>query len=529
MLNLLSSSVARRACVVAQLGLVRRHVALRPSCTPILFPVSSSISRYCSTTPLASSSLPSPLPPDSLHKKHNKIVEKIKEEFHRVVNGSKLLGQNTKTAAYLLKGMANGHTLSRRERVLMITTIADLIRMVPFVVILVVPFAEFALPVLLKLFPNMLPSTFTSASQKEVSRTRKLQAKLKVIEVLQAASENLVLRGKLDSKDVRESLVAFMTKISRGEEIRVDDVLKISQIFHNEFSLEALDKAQLASLVKFFGLPPLGNSFILQESLKFKWDLVKKDDAHILKDGIDSLSTAELEEVAVARGFSHSNPYQDQKQYVQEWITLSQAGVPPYLLLLSRAHYFAKNINRVTDISPPVIAPYLPLLPGQVPQILAAEAKAADNTARIDVSDLPEKEIVPIEFKNLSHELSYNPVVSKLWDKITRFTSDIKKETFSGRDAEVIHLGDASADSLSTVITAELRRYLEAMFIALDKDGDRKLSVDEVEHGLNASDIPIRRDEAVALVKMHDADGDQHLSFDEFVDCLLYLRKNSGN
>ena len=39
-------------------------------------------------------------------------------------------------------------------------------RLVPFIIILVVPFLEFALPVLLKLFPNMLPSTFTDSMKK---------------------------------------------------------------------------------------------------------------------------------------------------------------------------------------------------------------------------------------------------------------------------------------------------------------------------------------------------------------------------
>jgi LETM1 and EF-hand domain-containing protein 1, mitochondrial len=35
-----------------------------------------------------------------------------------------------------------------------------LLRVVPFAVFIVVPFMEFLLPVALKLFPNMLPSTF---------------------------------------------------------------------------------------------------------------------------------------------------------------------------------------------------------------------------------------------------------------------------------------------------------------------------------------------------------------------------------
>jgi len=420
-------------------------------------------------------------------------------------------------------------------------TLSDLIRMVPFIVIVLVPFAEFALPVLLKLFPNMLPSTFTSASQKETSRARKLQAKLKVIEVLQAASNNIALRGKLDSKGVQESLVSFMTRISRNEEVKPDEVLKISKLFHSEFSLESLERQQLVSLVKFFGLPSIGTTFILQETLKFKWNLIRKDDAHISQDGIDNLTPTELEEAAVSRGYSHTNTHQDQKQYLQEWVQLSQENVPPYLLLLSRANYFVKKTQQTADtITPPIIAPYIPPLadakavpttvtPPTPAMFTIASPKLENISERPVVEapiDIPEKEIVSIEFKNLSHELSHDPVAAKLWDKVARFTSDLKKETFGGREEEVIHLGDASGKSLSTVITTELRQYLQALFIALDKDGDRKLSVEEVEHGLNASDIPVQHAEVLALMGKFDAHGDNHLQFDEFVDCLLYLRKS---
>ena len=39
-------------------------------------------------------------------------------------------------------------------------TTQDLLRLVPFSVFIIVPFMELLLPVALKLFPNMLPSTF---------------------------------------------------------------------------------------------------------------------------------------------------------------------------------------------------------------------------------------------------------------------------------------------------------------------------------------------------------------------------------
>jgi LETM1 and EF-hand domain-containing protein 1 len=47
-------------------------------------------------------------------------------------------------------------------------TVSDLLRLVPFLVIILVPFLELLLPVLLTLFPNMLPSTFTSKFQEVI-------------------------------------------------------------------------------------------------------------------------------------------------------------------------------------------------------------------------------------------------------------------------------------------------------------------------------------------------------------------------
>lgn len=40
-------------------------------------------------------------------------------------------------------------------------TLADCVRMVPFMAFILIPMAEFALPFYLKLFPNALPSTFS--------------------------------------------------------------------------------------------------------------------------------------------------------------------------------------------------------------------------------------------------------------------------------------------------------------------------------------------------------------------------------
>lgn len=52
-------------------------------------------------------------------------------------------------------------------------TCADLFRLVPFMVFIIVPFMEFLLPVFLKLFPEMLPSTFETESKKARTHTHR--------------------------------------------------------------------------------------------------------------------------------------------------------------------------------------------------------------------------------------------------------------------------------------------------------------------------------------------------------------------
>jgi len=64
--------------------------------------------------------------------------------------GSKLLAADIRIATRLLFAMLNGRTLSWREQRQLRRTVADIFRLVPFIIIVLIPFMEFALPVLLK-------------------------------------------------------------------------------------------------------------------------------------------------------------------------------------------------------------------------------------------------------------------------------------------------------------------------------------------------------------------------------------------
>ena len=84
----------------------------------------------------------------------------IKDTIHHYWVGSKLLWTEIKLTSQILGRVARGSSMTRRERMQLIRTTTDLFRLVPFAIFVIVPFMEFLLPFALKLFPNMLPSTF---------------------------------------------------------------------------------------------------------------------------------------------------------------------------------------------------------------------------------------------------------------------------------------------------------------------------------------------------------------------------------
>lgn len=104
-----------------------------------------------------------------LSKQNQTIRQRIIHELKHYYQGFKLFHHETKTTFRLLRQKFNGQQLTRKERIQVNRTLNDLFRLVPFSVFIIVPFLEFTLPIFLKLFPNMLPSTF-----KQIEREVKL-------------------------------------------------------------------------------------------------------------------------------------------------------------------------------------------------------------------------------------------------------------------------------------------------------------------------------------------------------------------
>ncbi|KAJ2437932.1 LETM1 domain-containing protein ylh47, partial [Coemansia sp. RSA 2337] len=100
------------------------------------------------------------------------LMEKIKHEALHYWHGTKLFAKEVKLSSKLVSKVVWGGKLTRREQRQLRRTFTDTVRLVPFLLFVVIPFAELLLPVALKLFPDMLPSTYEDKATAEKKREK---------------------------------------------------------------------------------------------------------------------------------------------------------------------------------------------------------------------------------------------------------------------------------------------------------------------------------------------------------------------
>ncbi len=268
--------------------------------------------------------------------------EMIKHEAMHFWVGSKLLWQEIKIANQILSRVFQGHGMTRRERMQLQRTATDIFRLVPFSIFVIVPFMEFLLPFALKLFPNMLPSTFQDSLKKEEGLKKELQMRLAVAKFMQ---ETLQTMASKKSESVEgestgaKEVIDFVEKARLGEPLSNDTVIRIARLFKDELTLANVTRPQLVSMCRYMGLQPYGADAFLRFQLRNKFSGIKEDDRRILWEGIDSLNTIELRDACSERGMrSYGLTHFKLKNQLAEWLSLSiQKNIPLSLLIMSRA------------------------------------------------------------------------------------------------------------------------------------------------------------------------------------------------
>jgi LETM1 and EF-hand domain-containing protein 1 len=263
----------------------------------------------------------------------------IKEEVAHYKEGSKLLFFEVKLSFRYLRKLMNGNQLTRREQRQLRRTVSDLFRLVPFVALILIPFAELALPILLKLFPNMLPSTFEKQFEQEEKKKKMLKMRLELAKFLQeTVAEMAITNGK--GAVAAQEFTDFFQKIrTTGAPANTSDLIHVAQKFEDELTLENLSRPQLVSMCKYMGMNAFGTDNYMRFQIRSKMRQLHTDDQLIFFEGVDTLSVSELQKACADRGIKTIGVSPARLRYdLQQWLDLHLIHkVPSTLLILSRA------------------------------------------------------------------------------------------------------------------------------------------------------------------------------------------------
>nr|CAN63817.1 hypothetical protein VITISV_010338 [Vitis vinifera] len=255
--------------------------------------------------------------------------------------GFKLLWADVRISSRLLLKLAGGKGLSRRERQQLTRTTADIFRLVPFAVFIIVPFMEFLLPVFLKLFPNMLPSTFQDKMKEQEALKRRLNARIEYARFLQDTVKEMAKEVQNsrsgEIKKTAEDLDEFLNRVRRGAGVSNDEILAFAKLFNDELTLDNISRPRLVNMCKYMGISPFGTDAYLRYMLRKRLQWIKNDDRLIQAEGVESLSEAELREDCRERGMLGLRSVEEMRQQLRDWLDLSlNHSVPSSLLILSR-------------------------------------------------------------------------------------------------------------------------------------------------------------------------------------------------
>ncbi|KAG0047052.1 hypothetical protein BGZ83_007795 [Gryganskiella cystojenkinii] len=305
------------------------------------------------------------------------LWERFKKEMIHYWHGTKLLGKEINISTKLANRLLHGSKLTRREQRQLRRTTGDLLRLIPFSVFIIVPFMEFLLPVALKLFPNMLPSTFEDSFAEEEKKLKLLKMRLEMAKFLQETIEESGIPGSERAQRAKEFGEFFRKIRTTGEQASTEELIRIAQLFSNQMTLENLTRPQLVCMTRYMNLNAFGTDTFLRYQIRTQMNSIKNDDKLIMAEGVESLTSYELQTACQSRGIpTHGTSPARLRSELSQWLELHVTrSIPSSLLILSRAFSFSDPANLNHPGSSPTQAEALQATLSSLPDILLTETK----------------------------------------------------------------------------------------------------------------------------------------------------------
>ena len=287
-----------------------------------------------------------------------------------VKNGFKLFAKNVQISKRLVWKAAVGHQLTLRESKLLVTTTSDIFKLVPFSLFIIIPFAELALPIFLRVFPNMLPSTFIEKSFDSGNMARRVRAKKELAEFFESVIEEgnrtelKQVVGKISQSEKLEQLSDFRTLLTHEQFPSVKEIVRFAKLFEDEFKVENMPLAHLQQICKMLGIEPFAFKTHVVLQLRHYVNRIQAEDRRIIwEGGVDSLDLNELEDACAARGMHVDQQDEVQavlKQQLEHWLELSSTREVPISLLLWTRAFVGTGIEADRIVDTPNVVEELP-------------------------------------------------------------------------------------------------------------------------------------------------------------------------
>jgi len=380
------------------------------------------------------------------------LGQKIKKEVQHYWDGTKLLATEVKISSRLALKMAAGYELTRREHRQLQRTVQDLGRLVPFSVFVIVPFAELLLPIALKLFPNLLPSTYEAQKSKDAKASTLRTTRKEVSGFLRQTLRETGL-PLTPATAQKEEFATFFRKVrSTGEKPTADDVIKVCKIFKDDLTLDNLSRPQLVSMCRYLNLNTFGTDMMLRYQIRHRMRQIKRDDRAISYEGVDSLSVLELQVACASRGIkTHGVSPARLREDLQTWLDLRlRDGVPSTLLVLSNAYMYGQTQSDGGEVSSQIEA--LTGVLSSIPEELFHEIELEVHNAEGAATNKQRLEVLKEQQELIQDELEQNQENQMTGFATPRDTEDIDDK--EEREAQAESAGVEKAQ-VSEAVDAE--------------------------------------------------------------------------
>ncbi|KAF7304782.1 MRS7 family protein [Mycena kentingensis (nom. inval.)] len=430
----------------------------------------------------------------------SRVWKKVKHEAQHYWHGSKLLISEVRISARLQWKILHGESLTRRERRQLKRTTQDLLRLVPFAVFIIVPFMELLLPVALKLFPNMLPSTFEDKYAAEEKQRKLLRMRLDMAKFLQETLRESGLKANAHIVG-SDAFKEFFRKVrSTGESPSASDIISVAKLFDDDLTLDNLSRPQLVSMSRYMGLNAFGTDNFLRGQIRARLLDLRRDDQAIDYEGVDELSTSELQHACQSRGIRTGGLSPARlREELSTWIHLHLHNrVSGVLLILGRAFHFDKKPDEIDDGKSAVIQSLESVLSG-LPDNLLNEAELEVDS---DKASYKQKLEVLQQQQELIEDEEEQEQKEEDARRAKREAAELEARTAQSLlpDSELVPEPAATAEDSARMTTEQLKELADAMSTLSAKSSvlkERKELRALMEENLDADEDPQSPDGAL--------------------------------